>query len=218
MATPLSRLGFGRSVLAVLLAAGGGLETPLPAAQNIRAYQDAAGRVVFVNEAEPGPLRAALTTATPAPHIDRLIEGAAERHQVDPQLIRALVQVESGFNPRAVSSKGAEGLMQLIPATARRFGTRDTFDPQANLDGGVRYLRHLLDLYNGDLELALAAYNAGENAVGRHNGVPPYRETQNYLKKIFALYPTRRSVRPESGIVRFVDRRGVVHFSNTGMP
>lgn len=160
--------------------------------------------------------------AIPLPeHIDTLIEQAASHHQVDPDLVRAIIQVESNFNPYAVSPKGAQGLMQLIPATARRFGVANPFDPRANIDGGIRYLKYLLGMFDGDLRLTLAAYNAGENNVARRRDVPPIRETQNYVRKIAELYPLRvlpGGLPPAPQIVRFVDSSGVIHFSNTGMP
>jgi len=109
---------------------------------------------------------------------------AARRHSLDPDLVQAVVAVESGFRPDAVSPKGAQGLMQLMPYTARALGVKDTFDPAANLDGGTRYLRALLARYNGDVSRALAAYNAGEGAVARHGGVPPYPETLAYVRKV----------------------------------
>jgi len=109
---------------------------------------------------------------------------AARRHSLDPDLVQAVVAVESGFRPDAVSPKGAQGLMQLMPYTARALGVKDSFDPAANLDGGTRYLRALLARYNGDVTRALAAYNAGEGAVARHGGVPPYPETLAYVRKV----------------------------------
>jgi Transglycosylase SLT domain len=112
------------------------------------------------------------------------IEDAARHHLVSADLVRAVIQVESEFDVLAVSSKGAQGLMQLMPFTARRFGVADVFDPRQNIFGGAQYLRLLLDLFNGDVSLALAGYNAGENAVLRYRGVPPYRETRNYVQKI----------------------------------
>jgi soluble lytic murein transglycosylase-like protein len=99
-------------------------------------------------------------------------------------LIHAVIRQESGYDPYAVSHKGAKGLMQLMPATAKRFGVKDVFDPAENVQGGVKYLRQLLDRYDGDRRLALAAYNAGEGAVDRFGGVPPYRETQDYVDRI----------------------------------
>jgi soluble lytic murein transglycosylase-like protein len=120
----------------------------------------------------------------------REIAATAARHGVDPRLVEAVVRVESGGQPQAVSPKGARGLMQLMPARAAALGIGDAFDPAANLDGGVRHLRDLLARYSGDLSLALAAYNAGEEAVRLHRGVPPYRETRDYVRKVMALYGT----------------------------
>ncbi|MFO1189608.1 MAG: lytic transglycosylase domain-containing protein [Alphaproteobacteria bacterium] len=111
------------------------------------------------------------------------------RYRLDPALVLAVISVESSFRPDAVSAKNAQGLMQLIPATATRFGVRDAFDPEENLRGGMAYLRWLLDHFAGNVQLAVAAYNAGENAVERHRGVPPYAETRAYVKKIQQLYP-----------------------------
>jgi len=113
---------------------------------------------------------------------------AAQRHGLDPDLVLAVVAVESNFRPQAVSPKGAQGLMQLMPATAASLGVRDVFDPAQNLDGGARHLGSLLTLYGGDLARALAAYNAGAKAVDRNNGVPPYRETREYVRKVLKRY------------------------------
>ena len=117
-----------------------------------------------------------------------LAAAAARRHGLDPDLVMAVVSVESGFRPQAVSPKGAQGLMQLMPGTASSLGVADAFDPVQNLDGGTRHLGQLLTLYGGDLARALAAYNAGEGAVHRHGGVPPYRETRAYVKKVLERY------------------------------
>ena len=116
--------------------------------------------------------------------LDRLVDSVAAEHSLPPQLIHSVIKVESNYNPNAVSPKGALGLMQLIPATAQRFGVGDVFDPEQNIQGGARYLRYLLDLYNGNYALALAAYNAGEAAVARYGGVPPYEETRNYVEQV----------------------------------
>lgn len=116
--------------------------------------------------------------------IDETVEAIAAKQAVPPELIHSVIKVESNYNPNAVSSKGALGLMQLIPSTARRFGVSDVFNPQENIEGGARYLRYLLDLYNWDLKLALAAYNAGEGAVAKYGGVPPYTETRNYIVSV----------------------------------
>jgi soluble lytic murein transglycosylase-like protein len=215
----------------------------------ITAYRDASGRVIFVNETAPdlptlptSPSESARTKGT-APKResqkagsgraaqgvvaayraswDEMIQRTADQHQVDPDLVRAVVRVESNYNPYAVSSRGARGLMQLVPATARRFGVGNVFDPKANLDGGVRYLKYLMNLFRGDLKLSLAAYNAGENAIQDHNGVPPYPETKDYLRRISELYPLSAITTPQPsnlGIDKYVDRNGIVHFSNMDLP
>ncbi|HBY58994.1 MAG TPA: lytic transglycosylase domain-containing protein, partial [Solibacterales bacterium] len=112
------------------------------------------------------------------------LEETAREHGVEPALVHSVISVESGYNPFAVSPKGAEGLMQLIPGTARRLGVNNSFDPRQNVAAGVKHLKYLQDLYQGDLRLALAAYNAGEGAVKRYGDVPPYRETEGYVYKV----------------------------------
>lgn len=118
---------------------------------------------------------------------DHHVEAASRQHQVGADLVKAVIAVESEFDQWAVSSKGAQGLMQLMPATARRFGVTDPFDARQNIFAGAKYLRILLDQFRGDMALALAAYNAGENTVVRYRGVPPYRETRRYIDKVQAL-------------------------------
>jgi soluble lytic murein transglycosylase-like protein len=120
--------------------------------------------------------------------IKKLVDKLAPRFRLDPKLVLAVISVESAFQTNAVSSKRAQGLMQLIPATARRFGVRDVFDPADNIRGGMAYLRWLLTHFKGDVTLALAGYNAGEGAVKKYGGVPPYKETQKYVQKIRRLY------------------------------
>lgn len=132
--------------------------------------------------------RGADTSQEPYAH---LIHRIATEEGVDPDLIRAIIKVESNFDASAVSPKGARGLMQLIRGTASRYAVTDPFDPEANIRGGVRYLRFLQELFPGRLPWALAAYNAGENAVLRHNGVPPYRETRQYVDRVLAQYGRR---------------------------
>jgi len=129
------------------------------------------------------------------PEIARLVDAVAPASGVEPQLLLAVISAESGFRARAVSPKGAQGLMQLMPATARRLGVADPFDPEQNVRGGARYLTELLGLFDNDLRLALAAYNAGENAVLRHGrAIPPYPETREYVTRVMARYQALRSL------------------------
>ena len=120
--------------------------------------------------------------------IDTYIEAHSRRQQLDPELVRAVVQVESAYRPGAESHKGAIGLMQLMPETARSLAVEDPWDPEENLRGGTIYLRHLLDRFGGQLELALAGYNAGPEAVQRFGGIPPYEETRSYVEKVLRIY------------------------------
>jgi len=202
---------------------------------------NADGRRLFVN-ADPPPsvkLTAVRPHATiympgelsflgpnhPAMTIDRdgveaMVREAADRHHVDPALVRAVIETESNWNPAAVSRKGAMGLMQLIPTTAQRFGVNDVFNPKQNVDAGVRYLKILLERYNGNLDLALAAYNAGEGAVDRAHGIPAYRETRNYVQRVQGVYFRPGSGRLEdayihtSTIRRNIEPSGRVVFTN----
>jgi soluble lytic murein transglycosylase-like protein len=120
--------------------------------------------------------------------VDGLIDEVARRHSVDPNLVRAMIKVESNFNPHARSRKGAMGLMQLMPSTARELSVYNPYDPAQNLDGGIRHIKSLLEQNGGDVALSLAAYNAGQGAVNRHRGVPRYKETQDYVKRITEMY------------------------------
>ena len=123
----------------------------------------------------------------------KVVEDAARAHGLDSALLHAVIAVESGYDPKAVSKKGAAGLMQLMPATAKRYGVADAFDPVQNVSGGAQYLRDLLDLFDSDTSLALAAFNAGENAVIKHGRrIPPYRETLRYVPKVLDHYRRQR--------------------------
>jgi len=135
-------------------------------------------------QATPVPEPADGTWRIEAGQYADLIETAARTHGLDPALLSAVATVESHFDPRALSPKGAAGLLQLMPATARRFGVSDVFDASQNVDAGARYLSWLLDRYDGRTDLALAGYNAGEGAVDRHKGIPPYRETREYVRRV----------------------------------
>ncbi len=123
-----------------------------------------------------------------APDLRGLVASVSAEHGVDPQLVDCVVRVESGYNPGARSHKGAMGLMQLMPSTASRHGVRNPYDPEDNVRGGVRELARLLELYAGNLQLALAAYNAGEGAVAKYGGIPPFRETRDYVVRVLSMY------------------------------
>lgn len=129
-----------------------------------------------------------LVAARPPAELRSIIAEAAGAYKVDEALVQAIIQTESAYNTYAISPKGARGLMQLMPTTALRYGVRNTFDPEQNIWGGVRYMRDLLVMFNQDVKLAVAAYNAGENAVIRHGGIPPYNETRNYVQRVMELH------------------------------
>jgi soluble lytic murein transglycosylase-like protein len=131
----------------------------------------------------------------------------AGRYQVDPALVKAIIMAESGYNARAISKKGAKGLMQLMPATARALGVEDIFNPEQNISGGVRYFKQLVNQFNGDVELALAAYNAGSRNVRYYQGIPPFKATQYYIKKVFKYYQIYKNQMAciEKGIVSLND-------------
>jgi transglycosylase-like protein with SLT domain/uncharacterized protein DUF4124 len=183
--------------------------TNVPSHKDLRTYTGA------------GPLPGARSGEEYRPAIWR----AALTHGVRPELVYAVASVESNFNPRAVSAKGAQGLMQLMPETAARFGVADPWDPVENIVGGVRYLRYLLDMFGGDQRLALAAYNAGENAVQATRTIPPYEETRAYVAKVLRLFGRNRDpyvrspgTRGAGGpsapqvIYNYTDAQGVVHY------
>jgi soluble lytic murein transglycosylase-like protein len=207
-----------------------------PANAQIAKVVDDSGRRFFINAEPPVqakshaaiymPAEASFTgRGRPAMSIDRdgaekLVREAAERHQVDPALVRAVIETESNWNSSAISRKGAVGLMQLMPTTAQRFGASEYYNPQQNVDAGVKYLKTLLERYDGNLDLALAAYNAGEGAVDRAHGIPAFRETRSYVQKVQSAY-----FRPGSGrlsdlwvnpraIHKNVDPSGRIIFTN----
>jgi soluble lytic murein transglycosylase-like protein len=199
---------------------------PPPNAASMRAARSAAAEVSeYLGEETSQSANAKIvaanfrgTAATTPMDVDSAIEQAAARHNVDPNLVRAVVKVESNFNPNAVSRKGAMGLMQLMPSTARQLRVKNPFDPEQNVDAGVRHLKQLLESYGGDIKLTLAAYNAGAGAVARSSGVPHYAETQNYVRRITNLYygginfnsgASHEPVRVQR------DARGVLYISNT---
>src|SRR5713101_4422153 len=208
---------------------------------HIATVLDDDGRRFFVNAELPAKLN--LTATKPRPNIylpaessftghsrpavemgrdgvEKIVREAADRHSVDPALVRAVIETESNWNPKAYSHKGAGGLMQLIPTTAQRYGADDVFNPQQNIDAGVKHLKRLLERYNGNLDLALAAYNAGEGAVDRAHGVPAFRETRNYVQRVQDAYFRPGSGRQENAftkptsIHREVDANGRIVFTN----
>jgi soluble lytic murein transglycosylase-like protein len=141
------------------------------------------------NMRSAGMPQVSLPTAELIRRFAPLVESASRAHGVDVALVHAVITAESGYNPAALSKAGARGLMQLMPGTAKRYGVQNIHDPMENINGGVRYLRDLLTLFNGNLELAVAAYNAGENAVIRYgNRIPPYAETTHYVPKVLGIY------------------------------
>jgi soluble lytic murein transglycosylase-like protein len=163
------------------------VRVPAPSKVAVRNACSAA-REVEVAMAAPATTKSDTAAAQwTASAVDGLIDDVARRHSVDPNLVRAMIKVESNFNPRARSRKGAIGLMQLMPSTARELNV-NPYDPAQNLDGGIRHIKSLLEQNGGDVPLSLAAYNAGQGAVKRHGGVPRYKETQDYVKRISEMY------------------------------
>jgi len=208
-----------------------------PTRAQIASYVNDRGKVVYTNEqsnlapnagtmssaasANSSKPPAHLTTSEVPAHLQRVVHEVAERHSIDPALVSAVISTESGWNPFAISRKGAVGLMQLIPGTAERFGVGNPFDPVQNIEGGTMYLKSLLHRYNGDLEKSLAAYNAGEHAVDLSGGVPRNWETQRYVRKVTNAYFRPGSGRepalwdpPKDLVRKEVDARGRVVFTN----
>jgi len=177
-----------------------------PSSAGIYRYEDENGVIHFTNcprdakfklyiresKEDVGGRNASFSYIRDSNQYDSLISEFSKKYQVDFALIKAVIRAESGFNPHAVSRKGAKGLMQLMPATASRVNVSDIFNPRDNIEGGVRYLKYLLSLFNDDLRLSLAAYNAGENIVAEVRSIPPYRETVDYVRKVLSYYQSYR--------------------------
>jgi soluble lytic murein transglycosylase-like protein len=201
------------------------------------------GKIVVTNAAPNPPvvLQSASESISAAPSLDprmpayyqELVHSISTAHGVDPNLVAAVMKVESNYDRWAKSSAGARGLMQLIPETGKRFGVSDFNDPRQNIEGGVRYLKFLSDMFPNNIPLILAAYNSGENRVARLNRIPAIKETQDYVRKIQTIYKPAASVAPAAAVVsesvapapapvnviyKSVDARGVVHFSNVAPP
>lgn len=198
---------------------------PLTAQAQIYSWRDASGTLVLSDHPRDGstPTYAVGSTGFRTTRVpdarrnhsfDTLIAEHATRHGVRADLVHAVIQAESAFNPAARSGKGAMGLMQLMPATARQFGVTDAYDPAQNIGAGVAYLKHLLERYSQNEELALAAYNAGTGAVEKYGAVPPYRETRDYVSRIRSRAGTAPSPTRLYRIVEIRDGREVVRYTN----
>lgn len=210
--------------LALLVLAAGVL-TAAPAGAQMFKFKAPDGTTHFTNApTDPRYQRMGFTTGTqagwlrlpqgdPAPYA-REISEAATRYGLPERLVTAVIRAESGFNPRAVSSKGAQGLMQLMPSTASVLGVRNSFDPRENIEGGVRHLRGLIDRFPGNLPFAIAAYNAGEKAVTAYGGIPPYPETQDYVGKVLRYYGIDAISTPETRVYQTIARDGTVTYTN----
>jgi soluble lytic murein transglycosylase-like protein len=227
---------FAVAGLAIAMVLAAALSTPQLAQAQVVRTLDVRGKVTYTND-DPSSPHAGGTISSPSgaskakvtSHIvaandlrlDSIVREAAERNKLDPALVKAVINTESGWNPRAISRKGAVGLMQLIPSTAQRYGVGNSLDPAQNVEGGSRYLRSLLDRYDGDLTKSLAAYNAGERAVDLSNGVPAYAETRKYVQKVTDAYFEPSSGRdfslwtaPRPPVRREVESSGRLVFTN----
>ena len=229
---PAGRLGLVGPVLVCLTLA---VAPALKADDDILYRRDANGTLVLTNVPDHGQLRryrAGRVAATlhRGDEFRAIIESAALEQGIHPDLVYAVAEVESNFDPWAVSIKGAQGLMQLMPGTSRSLGVVNAFNPTENVRGGARFLRRLLDRFDGDKRLALAAYNAGENAVlAADRAIPPYRETRNYVRKVLRIFgegrtpyavrgrrPRASGVAPRlAPIYRYTDEQGIVHYSDS---
>lgn len=185
-------------------------------------YQGPDGRLYFTN-VPPPPAATPPVVTRPALSTTRLVAQApvlplihrvAQQYSIDPRLVQAIITVESNFDPHAVSRAGAQGLMQLMPDTAARYRVENPFDPQANIEGGIRYLRDLLLMFPGDLRHVLAAYNAGEGTVQQYGGMPPYPETQRYVERVLALYGAFTPT-PQGKIYRYRTTSGSILLTDT---
>ena len=145
---------------------------------------------------------------------DDIINIIAKKHDLPSNLIHSIIRTESNYNSRAVSPKGAQGLMQLMPTTARIYGVKDVFDPVQNIEGGVKYLKDLVELYKKNTKMVLAAYNAGQEAVKMYSGIPPYPETRNYIKKVMSTY-TLSTIRTKTIIYQYYDESGRLVLTNS---
>jgi soluble lytic murein transglycosylase-like protein len=217
----IGRMAVGLHVMLVSCLVGAGFFWCITAQAQIVRYQGPDGRLYFTNLPVPpasGPAvvtRPALATRlTAQAPVFSLIQRLAQQYSIDPHLVRAIITVESNFDPRAVSRAGAQGLMQLMPDTAARYRVEDPFDPHANIEGGIRYLRDLLRLFPRDLRHVLAAYNAGEGAVQYYGGIPPYPETQRYVERVLALYGVAPPP-PQGKIYRYRTASGSILLTDT---
>lgn len=202
--------------------------SPVAAQAQIYAWRDAAGNLVMSDKPTSANAKTYAVAATPAAYrtttplvrsraasYESVIDEQSRRNALNPDFVRAVIQAESAFNPRARSVKGAMGLMQLMPETAEEYGVTNPYDPAQNIQGGVAYLRSLLDRYDNDESLALAAYNAGPGAVEKYGRtVPPYKETRQYIARIRNVAPTSGARTALFKVVQIVDGREVVRYTN----